>query len=103
MNSSAASTRRSFSEVIGSPYWKREERHANDGLSHVGSPSSRDSSRISAFVSSASISGARTPRCRADCMPGRWSPRSEEHPSELQSPDHLVCRLLLEKKNITYF
>src|SRR5258708_19001528 len=25
--------------------------------------------------------------------------RSEEHTSELQSPDHLVCRLLLEKKN----
>src|SRR5215216_6941041 len=27
----------------------------------------------------------------------RWV-RSEEHTSELQSPDHLVCRLLLEKK-----
>src|SRR5258708_13477518 len=27
--------------------------------------------------------------------------RSEEHTSELQSPDHLVCRLLLEKKNNT--
>src|SRR5438552_6701216 len=26
--------------------------------------------------------------------------RSEEHTSELQSPDHLVCRLLLEKKKI---
>src|SRR5258708_32050184 len=31
---------------------------------------------------------------------GLWSgvTRSEEHTSELQSPDHLVCRLLLEKK-----
>src|SRR5258708_24646718 len=31
---------------------------------------------------------------------GRWGTqaRSEEHTSELQSPDHLVCRLLLEKK-----
>src|SRR6266581_2436176 len=39
----------------------------------------------------------------------RWNPglpdligaarRSEEHTSELQSPVHLVCRLLLEKKN----
>src|SRR5258708_24711771 len=29
----------------------------------------------------------------------RYTPRrSEEHTSELQSPDHLVCRLLLEKK-----
>src|SRR5258708_28510465 len=27
-----------------------------------------------------------------------FSARSEEHTSELQSPDHLVCRLLLEKK-----
>src|SRR5258708_23726411 len=29
-----------------------------------------------------------------------WT-RSEEHTSELQSPDHLVCRLLLEKKKKT--
>src|SRR3712207_7185523 len=28
------------------------------------------------------------------------SPRSEEHTSELQSRQYLVCRLLLEKKNI---
>src|SRR5258708_11369625 len=28
--------------------------------------------------------------------------RSEEHTSELQSPDHLVCRLLLEKKNMRH-
>src|SRR5437879_10928695 len=27
--------------------------------------------------------------------------RSEEHTSELQSPMYLVCRLLLEKKNVT--
>src|SRR6266487_5931010 len=31
----------------------------------------------------------------------RSGPRSEEHTSELQSPVHLVCRLLLEKKKIT--
>src|SRR5258708_20401947 len=29
---------------------------------------------------------------------GQRRKRSEEHTSELQSPDHLVCRLLLEKK-----
>src|SRR5258708_31587628 len=28
--------------------------------------------------------------------------RSEEHTSELQSPDHLVCRLLLEKKKSSF-
>src|SRR5258708_9403709 len=41
--------------------------------------------------------GGRTP-CRSSA---RFEPppkRSEEHTSELQSPDHLVCRLLLEKK-----
>src|SRR5258708_29855648 len=50
-------------------------------------------------------------RCRRPCSPLlpaltwrccssmiRASSRSEEHTSELQSPDHLVCRLLLEKK-----
>src|SRR6266581_8325901 len=31
----------------------------------------------------------------------RDPPRSEEHTSELQSPVHLVCRLLLEKKKNT--
>src|SRR5258708_13806543 len=31
----------------------------------------------------------------------RLHARSEEHTSELQSPDHLVCRLLLEKKKNT--
>src|SRR3712207_8860894 len=36
--------------------------------------------------------GARDPRRRR-------SPRSEEHTSELQSRQYLVCRLLLEKKN----
>src|SRR2546429_2368523 len=30
---------------------------------------------------------------------GRFGERSEEHTSELQSRLHLVCRLLLEKKN----
>src|SRR5258708_27522644 len=31
------------------------------------------------------------------------SMRSEEHTSELQSPDHLVCRLLLEKKKTSHY
>src|SRR5690242_13199333 len=37
--------------------------------------------------------------------PGRRSPRSEEHTSELQSHVNLVCRLLLEKKKsiLSYF
>src|SRR5258708_34403854 len=35
------------------------------------------------------------------CRPVVAEVRSEEHTSELQSPDHLVCRLLLEKKKTT--
>src|SRR5689334_24690866 len=41
----------------------------------------------------------RTPRRLSACRACR-SRRSEEHTSELQSQFHLVCRLLLEKKNI---
>src|SRR5947208_4822323 len=36
-------------------------------------------------------------RSAAPRLTPRASARSEEHTSELQSPDHLVCRLLLEK------
>src|SRR5690625_6650923 len=36
---------------------------------------------------------------RAASQRCRRRPRSEEHTSELQSRGHLVCRLLLEKKN----
>src|SRR5205814_9515291 len=44
------------------------------------------------------------PRLRARVVHARffdflWFCRSEEHTSELQSLRHLVCRLLLEKKN----
>src|SRR2546427_6111369 len=34
--------------------------------------------------------------------PGPRAARSEEHTSELQSQSNLVCRLLLEKKNLSY-
>src|SRR5690606_41908057 len=60
-------------------------------------------------------SGSRTPprRCRCACRPAARrdraaaskppprSGRSEEHTSELQSRENLVCRLLLEKKKKT--
>src|SRR6266581_7091570 len=41
---------------------------------------------------------SRSARCPST-RPRSTPPRSEEHTSELQSPVHLVCRLLLEKKN----
>src|SRR5258708_14742635 len=52
---------------------------------------------------SASTATARAPRrswppCATRSSKPAPPSRSEEHTSELQSPDHLVCRLLLEKK-----
>src|SRR5258708_26922485 len=40
----------------------------------------------------------RFPRVWPSACSSARARRSEEHTSELQSPDHLVCRLLLEKK-----
>src|SRR3712207_7881593 len=44
---------------------------------------------------------ARLPRLLEDLRHGRGRSRSEEHTSELQSRQYLVCRLLLEKKKKT--
>src|SRR5258708_27270785 len=60
--------------------------------------------RRSGFASAAPISAfsfctiARGVPAGANTPPQLEKSRSEEHTSELQSPDHLVCRLLLEKK-----
>src|SRR3712207_8117069 len=37
-------------------------------------------------------------RCKLECQHPQIQSRSEEHTSELQSRQYLVCRLLLEKK-----
>src|SRR4051794_41576179 len=50
---------------------------------------------------SASWPGVPEHRMAAACGQLRRQGRSEEHTSELQSPVHLVCRLLLEKKKTT--
>src|SRR2546430_7601560 len=44
--------------------------------------------------------GRRKDLARLERRAARVDPRSEEHTSELQSQSNLVCRLLLEKKNI---
>src|SRR2546429_6301679 len=46
-----------------------------------------------------SLPGGRQGLPKRNC--GNCGKRSEEHTSELQSRLHLVCRLLLEKKNTT--
>src|SRR3989442_5786632 len=59
------------------PAWATVDRLFRDGADHQSAGAAPDPER--------------TPREIAD--------RSEEHTSELQSRPHLVCRLLLEKKN----
>src|SRR5258708_31724121 len=53
--------------------------------------------RIAWTAASGSIRRTMSVVCASSSGLRHW--RSEEHTSELQSPDHLVCRLLLEKKN----
>src|SRR5438552_5657572 len=54
------------------------------------------SRRFAPGASSSSVPTKGRPRRESTGSVGR----SEEHTSELQSPDHLVCRLLLEKKKL---
>src|SRR5690348_17729743 len=49
-------------------------------------------------ISSRGLTSSGFSRSRNSASNSRSSRRSEEHTSELQSPVHLVCRLLLEKK-----
>src|SRR5258708_40141940 len=46
------------------------------------------------------IAGATTVSVAVEASCANTKVRSEEHTSELRSPDHLVCRLLLEKKKV---
>src|SRR2546430_12627689 len=61
-------------------------------------PRRRDRRRPPRSAERARARGGRVLRRRADLA----RDRSEEHTSELQSQSNLVCRLLLEKKNVTY-
>src|SRR5690606_41272761 len=72
----------------------------------------RRSSDLQLIRSYSSIFHWRSGRCTKRCSMGNWTTsifrkplqkrsRSEEHTSELQSRENLVCRLLLEKKNKT--
>src|SRR5690606_41020699 len=62
---------------------------------------------VAVQLSSSSLKGevcfsSRMGAVRVKVPGGKAAMRSEEHTSELQSRENLVCRLLLEKKNYTY-
>src|SRR5690606_40575533 len=60
-----------------------------------------DSSRATSDVTAAKVSTSTSVRTkRWVCTAKNRCQRSEEHTSELQSRENLVCRLLLEKKNL---
>src|SRR3712207_8723363 len=71
--------------------------------SDLDSPLERDTPTRCAGSRAVGTAAARRTGC---CCPrhAQWSPRrrSEEHTSELQSRQYLVCRLLLEKKHNHY-
>src|SRR5207244_13304693 len=75
-----------------------ERTRPRTGLAYVGRTSGRRDQAQQANLPSTGGDCRRSRRIPANIP---WWPRarSEEHTSELQSPDHLVCRLLLEKKN----
>src|SRR5437762_5906231 len=66
----------------------RRKRGRSDRATQPSSGVGQGSSKSAATTGASTGSG----RCR-------WSRRSEEHTSELQSPMYIVCSLLLEKKN----
>src|SRR5258708_27057955 len=72
-----------------------ENRKANERMRNAAMP--RKDEEIVVGEKFAEYVGVRKDRAKHQ-RPGNDSLRSEEHTSELQSPDHLVCRLLLEKK-----
>src|SRR3712207_8527622 len=65
--------------------------------------SSRSPARRSSARPCAGSAGDRSGRPSARHTRRRTRPRSEEHTSELQSRQYLVCRLLLEKKKHTTY
>src|SRR5437879_9017183 len=64
--------------------------YATDGITMV--PAGSRSARVTEILLSSELIDTTRENVRV---------RSEEHTSELQSPMYLVCRLLLEKKNIS--
>src|SRR3712207_8781846 len=62
-------------------------------------PATIDASRAYSWSESGSESTLSAPSAASSSR--RAAPRSEEHTSELQSRQYLVCRLLLEKKKST--
>src|SRR5207244_12809012 len=73
------------------------ERSAQDDSLRLFAARERAANGLDAADLGGSPQRSRVLRGRRSAAPRGEARRSEEHTSELQSPDHLVCRLLLEK------
>src|SRR3712207_9293535 len=69
------------------------------GLPLVGQPGDLGAGRGVDDEAPAAVDPVQQRRPGVGCEPTDLVGRSEEHTSELQSRQYLVCRLLLEKKN----
>src|SRR5207248_10270558 len=79
-------------------YCHRHHRH----LHSFPTRRSSDLGQVATYITLSHIDLRWPSPCPVGSQPRAWKdPRSEEHTSELQSPYELVCRLLLEKKNIS--
>src|SRR3712207_7898018 len=79
-------------------------RSGRDAVHPGRHPPARDPGGVSGPVALAPVPDGVTMRlrpCRSGTLPDGVNMRSEEHTSELQSRQYLVCRLLLEKNNFT--
>src|SRR5205814_2831002 len=79
------------------PWWRHESASWRGGKT-VSSAHDRRSGRQEAKTQNSMRVPSSTTRF-GGMLKKSVAARSEEHTSELQSPRHLVCRLLLEKKN----
>src|SRR3712207_7781662 len=88
-----------YTTLFRSPAWSSEGRGAAEGLAERGAGGSPEAGRSKDLLPP-TVEGPRPPhrsQARGEPLDGA---RSEEHTSELQSRQYLVCRLLLEKKKI---
>src|SRR5262245_57396224 len=90
-----ADTMRSVGGKLESLYFEFGDR---DALAIVDLPDNEAAAAVNLIENA---SGAAKVQTTVLLTPEQVDERSEEHTSELQSLRHLVCRLLLEKKNIT--
>src|SRR3712207_7191942 len=87
-----------YTTLFRSPPAPVRSRPARTPAPAAGGGKRTDRRSAASIATSSSPPSPRSSRSIAQRAPNSLAPRSEEHTSELQSRQYLVCRLLLEKK-----